>query len=123
MFFDFAIYQKFKGGTLNEGVPLLSPSPVTGEGDGGRFFEPFNGFRGRGELFQTVQWFSGMGMSKINQWFVNVFKVNPSCPRFFFLAFFNPKRPGLLGGVVFGEMKFVLSNCLSSDNLSILYER
>jgi hypothetical protein len=34
----------------------------------------------------------------------------------------NPKRPGLLGGVLFGEMKFVLSNFLSSEDLSISYE-
>ena len=34
----------------------------------------------------------------------------------------NPKRPGLLEGVLFGEMKFVLSNFLSSENLSISYE-
>ena len=35
---------------------------------------------------------------------------------------FNPKRPGLLGGVLFGEMQFVLSNCLLSEDLSISYE-
>jgi hypothetical protein len=29
----------------------------------------------------------------------------------------NPKRPGLLGGVLFGEMKFVLSNVLSSEEV------
>jgi hypothetical protein len=32
---------------------------------------------------------------------------------------YGPKRPGLLGGVLFGEMKFVLSNFLSSEDLSI----
>jgi hypothetical protein len=35
---------------------------------------------------------------------------------------FNPKRCGLLGGVLFGEMKFVLSNFLSNEDLSISYE-
>ena len=35
---------------------------------------------------------------------------------------FNPKRPRLLGGVLFGEMKFVLSNFLSNEDLSISYE-
>ena len=35
---------------------------------------------------------------------------------------FNPKRPGLFLDVLFGEMKFVLSNCVSSQDLSILYE-
>ena len=35
---------------------------------------------------------------------------------------FNPKRCGLLGGVLFGEMKFVLSNFCSSEYLSVLYE-
>ena len=39
--------------TLNEGVPFPVPAPVTGEGDGGKFSKHFNGFRGRGELFQT----------------------------------------------------------------------
>ena len=34
----------------------------------------------------------------------------------------NPKRPRLLEGVLFGEMKFVLSNFLSSEDLSISYE-
>ena len=34
----------------------------------------------------------------------------------------NPKRPGLLGGELFGEMKFVLSNPLSSEDVSISYE-
>ena len=34
----------------------------------------------------------------------------------------NPKRPRLLGGVLFGEMKFVLSNFFSSEDLSISYE-
>ena len=34
----------------------------------------------------------------------------------------NPKKPGLFGGVRFGEMKFVLSNFLSSENLSISYK-
>ena len=34
----------------------------------------------------------------------------------------NPKIPGLFWGVLFGEMKFVLSNCLSSEDLSISYE-
>ena len=34
----------------------------------------------------------------------------------------NPKRPGLLEGVLFGEMKFVLSNFLSNEDLSILYK-
>jgi hypothetical protein len=32
---------------------------------------------------------------------------------------FDPKRPGLLGGVLYGEMKFVLSNFFSSEDLSI----
>ena len=36
--------------------------------------------------------------------------------------YLNPKRCGLFGGVLFGEMKFVLSNCLSSEDLSISYE-
>ena len=31
----------------------------------------------------------------------------------------NPKRCGLLGGVLFGEMKFVLSNFFSGEDLSI----
>ena len=31
----------------------------------------------------------------------------------------NLKTPGLFGGVLFGEMKFVLSNFLSSENLSM----
>ena len=35
---------------------------------------------------------------------------------------FNPKRPGLFWGVLFGEMKFVLSKFLSNENLSISYE-
>ena len=35
---------------------------------------------------------------------------------------FNPKRCGLFGGVLFGEMKFVLSNFLSNEDLSISYE-
>ena len=34
----------------------------------------------------------------------------------------NPKRPELLRGVLFGEMKFVLSNFLSNEDLSISYE-
>ena len=34
----------------------------------------------------------------------------------------TPKRPGLLEGVLFGEMKFVLSNFLSREDLSISYE-
>ena len=34
----------------------------------------------------------------------------------------NPKRPGLFWGVLFGEMKFVLSNFLSNENLSISYK-
>ena len=34
----------------------------------------------------------------------------------------NPKTHGLLGGVLFGEMKFVLSNFLSKGDLSISYE-
>ena len=34
----------------------------------------------------------------------------------------NPKRCGLLGGILFREMKFVLSNFLSSEDLSISYE-
>ena len=34
----------------------------------------------------------------------------------------NPKRCGLFGGVLFGEMKFVLSNFLSNEDLSISYE-
>ena len=34
----------------------------------------------------------------------------------------NPKRPGLLGVVLFGEIKFVLSNFLSSEDLSTSYE-
>ena len=37
-------------------------------------------------------------------------------------SFFNPKRWGLLAGVFFGEMKFVLSNFLSNENLSSSYE-
>ena len=32
---------------------------------------------------------------------------------------FNPKRCGLFGGVLFGEMKFVLSNFFSGEDLSI----
>ena len=35
---------------------------------------------------------------------------------------FNPKRCGLLGGVFFGEIKFVVSNFLSNEDLSISYE-
>ena len=35
------------------------------------------------------------------------------------LDFFNPNQCGLLGGVLFGEMKFVLSKFLSNENLSI----
>jgi hypothetical protein len=35
---------------------------------------------------------------------------------------FNPKRCGLFGGVLFGEMKFVLSNFLSNEDLIISYE-
>ena len=38
------------------------------------------------------------------------------------LLTFNPKRCRLLGGVLFGEMKFVLSNFLSSEDLSISYK-
>ena len=37
-------------------------------------------------------------------------------------VFLNPKRCGLFGGVLLREMKFVLSNCLSSEDLSISYE-
>ena len=37
-------------------------------------------------------------------------------------AALNPTEPGLLGGGLFGEMKFVLSNFLSSEDLSISYE-
>ena len=32
----------------------------------------------------------------------------------------NPKRAGLLGGVLFGEMKFVIS--IFNEDLSISYE-
>ena len=42
--------------------------------------------------------------------------------KFLKLSPFNPKRCGLLGGVLFGEMKFVLSNFCSCDDLSIPYE-
>ena len=35
---------------------------------------------------------------------------------------FNPKNCGLLGGVFFGETKFVLSNFLSNEDLSSSYE-
>jgi hypothetical protein len=38
------------------------------------------------------------------------------------VGFINHKKCGLLGGVLFGEMKFVLSNFLSNENLSISYE-
>ena len=34
----------------------------------------------------------------------------------------NPKNCGLLGGVFFGEMKFVLSNFLLNEDLSSSYE-
>ena len=34
----------------------------------------------------------------------------------------NPKWCRLFGGVLFGEMKFVLSNFLSNEDLSISYE-
>ena len=34
----------------------------------------------------------------------------------------NPKQCGLFGGVLFGEMKFILSNFLSNEVLSISYE-
>ena len=34
----------------------------------------------------------------------------------------NPKNCGLLGGVFFGETKFVLSNFLSNEDLSSSYE-
>ena len=34
----------------------------------------------------------------------------------------NPKRCGLFGGVLFREIKFVLSNFLSNEDLSISYE-
>ena len=40
----------------------------------------------------------------------------------FVIIWLNPKRCGLFGGGLFGEMKFVLSNCLSSEALSISYE-
>ena len=39
-----------------------------------------------------------------------------------FLAILNSKTHGLLGGVFFGEIRFVLSNFLSSEDLSISYE-
>ena len=39
-------------GILNEGVPLLSPSRVTGEADLGRFSEHFNG-KGAGGAFSN----------------------------------------------------------------------
>jgi hypothetical protein len=35
---------------------------------------------------------------------------------------FNPKQCGLLGGVLFREMKFILSNFLSNEDLSVSYE-
>ena len=35
----------------------------------------------------------------------------------------NPKQSGLFGGVLFREMKFVLSNFLSNEDLSCSYER
>ena len=38
------------------------------------------------------------------------------------LLFLNPKWCGLFGGVLFGEMKFFLSNFLSNENLSSSYE-
>ena len=41
---------------------------------------------------------------------------------YFSLDSINPKRPGLLGGVLFGEMKFVLSNFCSSEDISISNE-
>jgi hypothetical protein len=47
-------------GTLNEGVPFPVPALGEGEGDGGTFSKHFNGFRGRGELFQMVQWFNAL---------------------------------------------------------------
>ena len=36
--------------------------------------------------------------------------------------YFHPKRTGLLVGILFGKMKFVLSNFLSKEDLSISYE-
>jgi hypothetical protein len=35
---------------------------------------------------------------------------------------YNPNGCGLFGGVLFREMKFVLSNYLSNEDLSISYE-
>ena len=64
----------------------------------------------------NLNWFESYGTNEN----VSVF--------FFFLQFcektnlLNPKRPGLLEGVLFGEMKFVLLNFLSSEDLSISYE-
>ena len=37
-------------------------------------------------------------------------------------AVLNPKRCGLFVGVLFGKIKFVLSNFLSNEDLSISYE-
>ena len=56
---------------LVNSLSFISTTKVT---LGGRFSKHINGFRGRGELFQTVQWFSGTGGSKMNQWFFNVFQ-------------------------------------------------
>ena len=60
-----------------KGSPSLSPPRSQGKGTGGdfpntsmvfgegeSFFKQLNGFWGRGELFQTAQWFLGTGEAK-----------------------------------------------------------
>ena len=76
--------------TLNEGVPFPVPAPVTGEGDGGKFSKHFNGFWGRGGLFQRVQWFFGDGEKQIESMVFQCFpRLTPVAPVSFFLAFFK----------------------------------
>jgi hypothetical protein len=48
-------------------------------------------------------------------------KIALACPQWGEILF-NSKRPGLVGGVLFGEMKFVLLIFLSSEDLIISYE-
>ena len=84
-----------------KGSPSLSPPRSQGKGTGGgfpntsmvfgegeSFFKQFNGFRGRGE----AKWINGFSM---------FFKVNPGCPRSFFLAFFKQNYTFMSSNLVF----------------------
>jgi hypothetical protein len=51
-----------------------------------------------------------------------IYIMNGMCTEIAVRRYVNPKRCGLFGGVLFGEMKFFLSNFLSNEDLSISYE-